>query len=366
MKQLLETGSASERTQAHLDRCLTCRNCETTCPSGVQYGRLLDISRGILEQDLRRTWRESFVRGLIKFIVPWPRRFTFVLRIAQAFRFVLPAALAAKLPTRQSTDQAASHSQHAADTETAGMRRMIVLDGCAQAAATPGTNVAAQRVFRRLGIDLVSAPRAGCCGALHYHLGEHAPGRDFMRANIDAWWPLIERGAQCIVISASGCGTTVKEYGELLADDEQYAEKAAHVSSLARDIAEVLEAENLDNLPQADSSIRYSVHCPCTLQHGQRFGDKLERLLTRLGLRLVDSSDRHLCCGSAGSYSLLQPALSQRLRDRKLAALTEHAPDMILTANVGCQLHLASGTDVPVRHWIEAIDAASAATQASK
>lgn len=365
MKQMLESGSAGAATRAHLDRCLTCRNCETTCPSGVQYGRLLDVSRGLLERDLRRNLRERCMRGFIKLVVPWPGRFRLLLNTAQLFRFLLPRTLAAKLPARQETDerdrQASTHSDRAA----AG-RTMIVLDGCAQAAATPATNAAARRVFRRLGIDLVTAARAGCCGALHYHLGDHDAGRDFMRANIDAWWPLIERGAERIVITASGCGTSVREYGALLADDADYADKAARVSALARDIAEILESEDLGALPVTEPPTRFALHCPCTLQHGQRFGNRLEALLQRLGFTLTATDEPHLCCGSAGSYSLLQPKLSGQIRDRKLAALTRDAPEEILTANVGCQLHLATGTELPVRHWIEALDAALDDAQASK
>ncbi|MGD2167369.1 MAG: glycolate oxidase subunit GlcF [Gammaproteobacteria bacterium] len=366
IKQLLESGSASKRTQTHLDRCLTCRNCETTCPSGVQYGRLLDVGRGILERDLNRTWGEKLRRNFIKLAVPYPRRFAFLLSLARALRFALPPALRAKLPRNHTADRMPGGSRQKSASTAALARSMIVLEGCAQAAATPATNAAARSVFGRLGIDLVSAPQAGCCGALHYHLGEHAPAGDFMRANIDAWWPLIERGAEAIVITASGCGTSVKEYGEMLADDARYAEKAARIASLARDIAEVLETEDLGALQLSGTAIRYALHCPCSLQHGQQFGDRLERLLTRLGLRLTETRDAHLCCGSAGSYSLLQPELSQRLLKRKIAALTLRSPETILTANVGCQLHLASATDVPVRHWIEAIDLASAEVQRSK
>lgn len=366
IKQLLESGTASKRTQVHLDRCLTCRNCETTCPSGVQYGRLLDAGRGILERDLRRSWRESIMRTLIKLIVPYPSRFGFLLALARTLRFVLPPTLRAKLPKTPALALAIDDSSGNSHTAPSQLRTMLVLEGCAQAAATPATNAAARRVFERLGINLVAAPEAGCCGALHYHLGEHEPGKAFMRANIDAWWPFVEAGAEAIVITASGCGTTVKEYGELLADDARYAEKAARITSIARDIAEVIEAENPESLRLKDEPTRFALHCPCSLQHGQKFGGRLESLLKKLGLEIVESGDNHLCCGSAGSYSLLQPALSQRLRDRKIAALTQDSPQSILTANVGCQLHLASGTDVPVRHWIEAIDIASADTQRSK
>ncbi|HMB74661.1 MAG TPA: glycolate oxidase subunit GlcF, partial [Gammaproteobacteria bacterium] len=236
-------------------------------------------------------------------------------------------------------------------------RQLIVLEGCAQAAATPGTNSAARRVLERLGISLVAAPRAGCCGALHYHLGEHAAGRAYMRANIDAWWPLIERGAEAIVMTASGCGATVTEYAQLLGDDANYADKARTVAEMTRDIAEVVDGEDLAALRLTPRRERVALHCPCTLQHAQRLGGTLRSLLSRSGMNLVETQEQHLCCGSAGSYSLLQPLLSERLKERKLTALTVENPDLIVTANVGCQLHLASGTPVPVRHWIEAIAA---------
>ena len=351
IRQLLETGTATQRTQLHLDRCLTCRNCETTCPSGVQYGELLDVGRTILESDLRRSPRDAVLRWCVKQIVPHRRRFAFVLALARAARPLLPRALQAKVPEKVAVAQTSPESL---------ARTMLVVDGCAQSAATPATNAAARRVFARLGISLITAPQEQCCGALHYHMGDHDRGRDFMRANIDAWWPYVEAGAEAIISTASGCGVTIKDYGSLLADDEHYSEKARRVASLVRDVAEVIENEDFNALKLTDNATRYALHCPCTLQHGQQLGDRLEGLLSRLGLQLVSCSDSHLCCGSAGSYSILEPRISQRLRDRKLAALTGDTPDVILTANVGCQLHLAGGTEVPVRHWIEVLDYAAA------
>lgn len=359
IKQLLETGTASEHTQKHLDRCLTCRSCETTCPSGVQYGRLLDVGRGILEQDLQRPWHEKIKRKLLMIVVPYPARFAFLLTLARMLRFVLPRAMRNKIPAAQQRDKSNSYSEPDAQAGSHDARTMLVLDGCAQAAATPATNAAARRVFKRMGIRLLSAPQAGCCGALHFHLGEQDPGKAFMRANIDAWWPYVERGIEAIVVTASGCGTTVKEYGEILADDEVYADKAARISSIARDLVEVLDNEHLESRARTSGLKRFALHCPCTLQHGQKLGSALENLLLRMGLEVVESENQHLCCGSAGSYSLLQPEISERLRERKIADLTQNLPDTILTANVGCQLHLASGTDVPVEHWIEAVDIAT-------
>jgi glycolate oxidase iron-sulfur subunit len=220
-------------------------------------------------------------------------------------------------------------------------------------------------VLDKLGISLTSAPSAGCCGALHYHLGEHTEGMDFMRRNIDAWWPLIEQGTEAIVITASGCGATIKDYGHILRNDPQYGEKAKEISRLAKDISEVLATENLDTLIVNPTEQRLALHCPCTLQHAQKLGGHLEQLLQRIGLKLTTSKDSHLCCGSAGSYSILQPEISARLRDKKVAALTNDQPDAIVTANVGCQLHLASSAAVPVKHWIEVVDDASS-SQRSK
>jgi glycolate oxidase iron-sulfur subunit len=244
---------------------------------------------------------------------------------------------------------------------------MLVLDGCAQAAATPNTNRAAARVFDRIGISLTSAAGAGCCGALDYHLGEHESAKAFMRRNIDAWWPELDAGGEAIVVAASGCAATIKEYGTILRDDAEYAEKARRVADMTLDLSEALAREDLALLRTSQSDEpggvkpKIAVHCPCTLQHAQRRVGHLETMLKGLGFNVVKTRDPHLCCGSAGSYSVLQPQLSTQLRDKKLAALTEHAPEQIVTANVGCQLHLATGTSVPVRHWIELVDEAAIA-----
>jgi glycolate oxidase iron-sulfur subunit len=233
---------------------------------------------------------------------------------------------------------------------------MLVLAGCAQSSATPKTNAAAARVLDRLGISLSVAPAAGCCGALSHHLSAEHEARDFMRRNIDAWWPQVEQGTEAIVMTASGCGVMVKDYGALLEDDPAYAEKAARVSALTRDLSEILAREDLGALRTAAGRRRIAFHAPCTLQHGQRLQGKVETLLVALGFELTEVRDSHLCCGSAGSYSLLQPELSQRLRDDKLDALQNGKPELIATANVGCQLHLAARSDVPVTHWIELLD----------
>lgn len=347
LKALLESGTAGAGTQTHLDRCLTCRNCETTCPSGVEFGRLLDVGRGVLERQVPRPWRDRATRWLLKRIVPYRRRFGVLLALGRGTAPLLPARLKAKIPPRRAVPPrpAADHA-----------RFMLASAGCAQATATPQTNAAAARVLDRLGVALREAPAAGCCGALSFHLGDHGEGLDFARRNIDAWWPAIERGAEAVVVTASGCGEMVKQYGHLLQDDPGYAVRAARVSALARDLAEVLDAEDLSPLAPAARAGKVAVHCPCTLQHGQRLPGVVESILSRCGIALAATRDAHLCCGSAGSYSLLQPALSGKLRDNKLAALSVDEPALIATANVGCQLHLQSKAAVPVVHWIELLD----------
>lgn len=346
MKAVLEGEAPTRATQLHLDRCLTCRACETTCPSGVRYGRLADIGRSIAERRIARSWPERLYRRLLRTVIPHAGRFGVLLRIGQAMRPVLPRRLRAKIPVRQDAG-AWPPPRHA--------RRMLVLAGCAQASATPSTNAAAARVLDRLGISLIVAPAAGCCGALSQHLGAEAEAHAFMRRNIDAWWPYVEDGAEAIVMTASGCGVLVKDYGTLLAHDPAYATQAARISALTRDLAEVLGAENLTPLMDKRRR-RIAFHAPCTLQHGQRLAGSVEAILTKLGFELTEVHDSHLCCGSAGTYSLLQPDLSVRLRDAKLANLERPGPELIATANVGCQLHLQGAAGVPVRHWIELLD----------
>ena len=347
IKQMLEGQPVSRETQRHLDRCLTCRACETTCPSGVRYGRLADIGRGIAEQRIRRPVAERLFRRALRSFIPHARRFAVLLRLGQALRPLLPAALRAKVPAPQAAGDWPS-ARHG--------RRMLVLAGCAQSSTTPRTNAAAARVLDRLGISLLVAPAAGCCGALSQHLSAQDEARGFMRTNIDAWWPYVEQGIEAIVMTASGCGVMVKDYGELLRDDPAYADKAARISALTRDLGEVLAAEDCSALGQAGQGRRIAFHAPCTLQHGQRLPGLVEDLLTRQGFELTEVRDSHLCCGSAGSYSLLQPALSRQLRDDKLEHLQAGTPELIATANVGCQLHLASASGVPVVHWIELLD----------
>ena len=349
IKHMLESGEASDATRTHLDRCLTCRACETTCPSGVQYGRIADAGRELTEEIVRRPLVERLLRRLIRWLFPYPGRVGPLLGLGRLVKPMLPRRLSRQIPPKQAVAAVPDSSVRAG-------RKMIVLGGCVQAAATPNTNAAARRVLRRFDIDLREMASAGCCGAVDYHLGATAEGLDFARRNIDAWWPEIEAGAEAVVITASGCGVMVKDYGELLKDDANYAAKAQRVSELTKDLAEILEVEDLSVFRESNFKARTAVHCPCTLMHGQKLGTSVPRILERIGVPLASTSEEHLCCGSAGTYSMLQSEISQRLLTRKLKALSIEKPDQIVTANIGCQLHLGSKSDVPVKHWIELLD----------
>jgi len=347
IKQLFETGSATDKTRLHLDRCLNCRSCETTCPSGVQYGRLADLGKAVIEQQQTRPLGQRLLRWGLRQVLPYHGRFSALLKLGQFVRPVLPRAVAKKIPVA-SVKLTWPSRQHS--------RKMLYLDSCGQRGATPNTNIATARVLDRLGITLTSAPHSGCCGALSYHLSETQEGLDFMRRNIDAWWPAIEAGAEAIVVTASGCGVTVKEYGTLLRDDPHYAERALRVSVLAKDLAELISLEDIARLAPRADPVKTAVHCPCTLQHGLGLPDNVEQLLRAAGMQLAKTTEKHLCCGSAGSYSITQPQLSGSLLDKKLKALTIDNPQRIVTANVGCQMHLATAASVPVMHWIEVIE----------
>jgi glycolate oxidase iron-sulfur subunit len=351
VKQVLEGTPATTKTRDHLDRCLTCRACETTCPSGVRYGRLADIGRQVVETQVPRTGGDRLLRQALRTVLPRPALFGPMLSAARALKPLLPAALANKVPPRRAagTRPAPRHA-----------RRMLVLEGCVQPAIAPGINAAAARVLDRLGVSLVAAPAAGCCGAVTHHLNAHEAALDQMRRNVDAWWPAIEGGAEAIVITASGCGAMVKEYAALLAHDPDYAARAARVTELSRDLSEVVAAElarpGAALPPRPGPGRRVAFHAPCTLQHALRLRGKVEPMLAMLGLEPTEVPDAHLCCGSAGTYSILQPELSRRLLEQKVAALKSDAPLSILTANIGCLGHLQAGCDLPVEHWIEAVD----------
>ncbi len=349
IKQVLEGKPATEKTQLHLDRCLTCRNCETTCPSGVNYGRLIDIGRDVVDQQVQRPFAQQLVRTALKEALPRPQLFGTAMKLGQAVRPLLPEVLRNKVPEARDAGAWPTRS-HA--------RKMLLLDGCVQPAMSPSINAATARVLDKLGIQLQVAPKAGCCGAIRYHLNDQAGGLDDMRRNIDAWWPYVEAGAEAIVMTASGCGVTVKEYGHLLQDDPLYAEKAKRISELTKDLSEIMPAFEAELAKQLTGKItkRVAYHPPCTLQHGQQIRGKVESVLRTCGIDVSLCADSHLCCGSAGTYSVTQPELSYKLRDNKIKNLEATNPEVIVSANIGCLTHLQSGTDTPVRHWIELID----------
>ena len=359
IKQVLEGAEPTRATQMHLDRCLTCRNCESTCPSGVEYGNLVDIGRKIVDEKVPRPLGEKALRWALKEGLPSPL-FAPAMKAGQMVRGLLPAALKAKVPAAQPAGRWPTRP-HA--------RKVLLLAGCVQPAMMPNINSATARVLDAVGVQTVIAPKAGCCGAVKFHLNDQDGGKAEMRANIDAWWPLVDSGGvEAIVMNASGCGVTVKEYGHILQDDPLYAAKAQRISALTRDLSELLPAM----LPELANTLQgrlqqpdtlYAYHPPCTLQHGQKLRGGVESHLNQLGFRLRTArNEAHLCCGSAGTYSVLNPALSYPLRDRKLGGLSEafgaQPPDMILSANIGCITHLQSGTGIPVRHWVEVLDEA--------
>jgi glycolate oxidase iron-sulfur subunit len=355
MKNMLEGQPVSRLTQRHLDRCLTCRSCETTCPSGVQYGRLVDIGRAHAAHHVARPPFEHLRRAVLKTTLTQPWLFRPLLAAGQAIRPLLPGRFKRQIPAPRPAGAwpAPRHE-----------RRMLVLQGCVQPALAPDINAATARILDHLGISLVVAPKAGCCGAVAHHLGDEEKGLAAMRRNIDAWWPFVEQGVEALVVTASGCGTQVKEYGYHLRNDPSYSDRAQQVSALAHDPSEVLlgfqpQLEALLAAAAASHPVppeKIAFQSPCSLQHGLKLKGVVEGLLSAFGAQLTPVSDAHLCCGSAGTYSILQPALSRRLKKNKVAALESGQPDRVLTANIGCLTHLASGLNVPIQHWVEWLD----------
>jgi glycolate oxidase iron-sulfur subunit len=343
----LEGKEVSAKTQLHLDRCLTCRACETTCPSGVQYGRLLDIGREHVEASVGRPWPVNLLRRALRVVLTTPTLLAVLVRIARWLSPLLPEKLRRKVPVSRLAAPWPSASHH---------RKMLILDGCVQPVLDPAINSAAARVLDRLGISLVAPAAAGCCGAVAFHMNAPDEARAHARRNIDAWWPLIESGAEAIVVTASGCGPMLRDYAHLLSGEAAYAQKAARVSALVKDVSEVIAREPaaLQRQPlEGRAPRRVAFHSPCTLQHGLRIDGVVERILTARGFELIPVRDGHLCCGSAGTYSLTQPELSGQLLARKIATLEEGKPDLIATANIGCLMHLQSAARMPVVHWIE-------------
>ncbi|MBT9507909.1 glycolate oxidase subunit GlcF [Rhodoferax sp.] len=367
MKQVLEGETPTRKTQAHLDRCLTCRNCESTCPSGVDYGHLLDIGRKLVDAKVPRPLGERALRWALKEGLPSPL-FAPAMKLGQMVRPLMPAALKNKVPPKQDAGRWPTQT-HA--------RKVLMLAGCVQPAMMPNINSATARVLDAAGIQTVIAAKAGCCGAVKFHLNDQDGGKAEMRANIDAWWPYLQSrsgdaGVEAIIMNASGCGVTVKEYGHILRDDPVYADKAARISALTKDLSEWLPelvSKLKGRVARATSGQagKIAFHPPCTLQHGQKLRGGVESHLQELGFEVkVTGCESHLCCGSAGTYSVLNPDLSYQLRDRKLGNLAQTfqagSPDQIVSANIGCITHLQSGTDTPVRHWVEVLDQALSTT----
>jgi glycolate oxidase iron-sulfur subunit len=350
IKQVLEGDAVTTKTQTHLDRCLTCRNCETTCPSGVQYGRLLDIGRAIVERKVGRTPSEAAQRWSLRRALLSGSLFTAAVSSARMLKGLLPRELGDRIPV-------AAHA--AAWPAPRHARRLLLMEGCVQPALKPNIDAATARVFDRIGISVLRAAGGGCCGALSYHLSATDEARSIVRKNIDAWWPHVEQGVEAIVVTASGCGVMVKDYGHFMARDEAYAAKARRIAGIARDPIEIVTAEwpriaplvAMDQGPQ-----RVAFHPPCTLAHGMKIRGQVEEILQALGHSLVPVVDAHTCCGSAGTYSVLQPKLAGQLKANKLRSLEASRPHVIATANIGCMTHLESGTRTPVRHWVELLD----------
>ena len=346
IKQLVEGGPASETTRTHLDRCLTCRACETTCPSGVEYGRLLDIGRELVEERVGRSPRDRLVRTLLAEVLSRRRAFGSLIALARSVSPLLPQRLRTRVPRRHEVIW--PEARHA--------RRMAVLEGCVQPALAPQINAAAARVLDRVGISLIRLRDERCCGALNQHLGRTRQALEQIRHNVDACHAAVEQGAEAIVSTTSGCGVMVKDYAYQLRDEPRYAKRAQQVADATRDLCEVIVPAMLKAaVGERTAGLRVAWQAPCTLQHGQKLIGRVEALLTSVGYELAPVRQPHLCCGSAGTYSILQADLSRELRTRKLDTLLAGKPDRIATANIGCREHLRTATDVPVVHWIELI-----------
>ncbi len=349
IKQVLEGNDVTAKTRNHLDRCLSCRSCETTCPSGVKYGRLIDIGREIVEKKTTRPLLENISRYALRKIIPYPERFNWLLKLGTSFKPILPDILKNKIPDINPSSKWPVLTQK---------RKMLVLDGCVQQTVSAQTNVSTANVLNKLGVELIREKEVKCCGAVSQHLSASDEAIQTIKQNIDNWWHHINNGIEAIVITASGCGVMIKDYAHLLEHDEYYARKAKRVSELAKDISEIIAAENLENKQQNKNNSTVAFHSPCTLQHGLQLNGVVENILLSVGYNLTHVNDAHLCCGSAGTYSVLQADLSKKLLNNKITALQINRPDIIATANIGCQMHLSTESEKPVKHWIELVEEA--------
>jgi len=349
IKDMLEGKPVSEETRQHLDRCLTCRACETTCPSGVEYHRLLDIGREILDDKIPRSYPDNMTRKVLAQLLSSPVLFKTLLKFGQRVRPMLPLKIQAKVPFRQPATLPVFK-------QSIQRRKVLVLDGCVQDSLAPNINLATRYVLAKFGVECISIESAVCCGSAAFHLNEFKKAKQQAKVNIDAWWPIVDAGeCEAIIVNASGCGVFVKDYGSLLKDDEHYRQRAKTIAGLARDPSEFLVDEDWARVdfPEPSSDKKIVFHPPCTLQHGQKITGQVEKILAGLGAEVLGFKDTHLCCGSAGTYSILQSEISSELKSRKVDAIEKVKPEQILTANIGCQSHLASGTTIPVRHWLE-------------
>jgi len=360
IKQVLEGEPVTDKTRSHLDRCLTCRSCETTCPSGVKYGRLIDVGRDLVEKQTSRSLTERFVRLALRKIIPYPKRFKFLLSLGNIFKPVLPKVLKDKIPEIEpagkwpdinlpNNNHNHNHNHH---------RKMLILSGCVQQTTHAQTNVSTANVLNKLGIELIQQNEIKCCGAVSHHLSASDETIKTIKHNIDSWWHHVNNGIDAIIVTASGCSVMVKDYAHLLANDENYSLKAKRISELAKDISEIIATEDLQKNKSDKIKATVSFHSPCTLQHGLQLNGVVEKILTDVGYKLTQVNDAHLCCGSAGTYSILQAKLSKKLLINKLSALQKNRPDIIATANIGCQMHLSTKSDKPVKHWIELVEMA--------
>ncbi len=348
IKSMLEGEAVSNKTMKHLDRCLTCRACETTCPSGVEYGKLLDIGRHYVEKKVSRSWHENLFRFLILQSLPYKKRFKILFNLGQIFRFILPSRMQKLIPIKKEKSNVVEYKDHS--------RKVILFSGCVQPILSPEINQSVVKVLDYFGVSAIELENEQCCGAMSHHLSASEQALSFMKQNIDLFWPLIEQNIEAIISSASGCGVHIKEYGYLLRNDKAYAHKAAKLSLLTKDISEYLHDFELEKLNVTkEIALDVAFQSPCTLQHGQKLSGLTEKILSRFGFKMTEVADSHLCCGSAGTYSLLEKEISGKLQKNKIDNLMQGKPEMILTANIGCCQHLSQVSPVPVRHWIEEV-----------